>query len=129
MPKPELEGQINVGTPLSERQCFEIAIEGLSKARDHLLIMMIHSAIQDAIHARDGLRGLSLMRGDLRWQKPVRELDLLIDSMRDRKGRTFDPQPWVALAGVFDGLVYRITRLKDRGGPALLILPHLEPKR
>ena len=135
---PELAGQIQQGRELSEKECFEIAIEGLRTARDHLLdvdalffsTFAVGSAIESTVKARDGLRGMSLLRGDMRWQQPVRQLDLLIDQMRERRGfKVGDQTPWIMLAGVFDGLAHRVEKLKDRGGRPLLWLPHLEPRR
>ena len=74
---PELAGQIKSGTPMSERECYLGAIEHLRGARDCL-------------------RGIGLLRGDMRWFLPVRLLD---------------------------GMVDRITLLMRRGGPPLLIMP------
>lgn len=60
---PELIGQRVSGTPLSERQCFELAIEHC-----HGL--------------RDSLRGLALLRADTRWLIPVRLIEKMEDSIR-----------------------------------------------
>ena len=63
---PEIAGQRITGTPLSERECFQRAIEGLS----------------DASHA---LRGMAALRKDARWLIPVRILDQVIDRIRRLK--------------------------------------------
>ena len=83
MPVPEISGQRHTGTPLSERECYLSAIEHLRGARD-------------------SLRGLAIMREDMRWLLPVRLLDEIADC---------------------------VTRLKDQGGSRLLWLPHREPRR
>lgn len=70
MPRPEIAGQLQTGTPLSERECFLAAIE-------HLRL---------ASHA---LRGLAAARKDARWLIPVRLLDQITDKVRalmDRGG-------------------------------------------
>ena len=80
---PEIPGQINTGTPLSEIACFQVTIEGLQ-------------------HARDGLRGLAIMRGDMKWLMVVRLIEELID---------------------------RVTKMMNRGGRPLMWMPHREPRR
>ena len=70
-------GEFRGGREVSEYECYLRAIEGLKIARD-------------------ALRGLAILRSDMRWLLPVRILEELID---------------------------RVDRLKDRGGAPLLWLP------
>ncbi len=51
------------GTAMSERDCYLGAIEGLA-------------------HTRDCLRGLALLRSDLRWLTAVQIIDKLTDSVK-----------------------------------------------
>lgn len=139
---PELAGQIQTGRPLSEIECFQGAIEGLREAADHMTSMsrgapsLFGSRRQSARaatsvrKARDCLRGMSLLRGDLRWQIIVRQLDKLADNMDDGSARlSHAPGAAAVMASALQGMVYAATKLKDRAGPSLLILPHLEPRR
>ena len=79
----ELAGQRISGSPMTERECFQGAIHGIQTTRDCL-------------------RGLALLRNDMRWLVPVR----LLESMKDH-----------------------IERLMVRKEQKLLWLPHREPKR
>lgn len=65
---PELAGQRHTGTPLTEKECYSNAIEGLRMARD-------------------SLRGLALLRGDGRWLLPVRLLEEIADRVTKLKDR------------------------------------------
>lgn len=58
----EIAGQRHTGSAMSERDCFLHAIEGLR-------------------NASAALRGLALLRGDMRWLIPVRILDSVIASV------------------------------------------------
>jgi hypothetical protein len=59
----EIYGQLHTGRPLSERECFQIILEGIGQA----------SA---------GLRGLAASRKDARWLLPVRILDEMTDRVK-----------------------------------------------
>lgn len=78
-----LYGQMQRGIPMNERECVAAAVEHLRGARD-------------------SLRGMAQLRGDMRWLLPVRLLDEIAD---------------------------RVQVLQHRGGPPLLLLPHREPRR
>ena len=80
---PEIAGQLITGRPMTERECFQGAIHGIQTTRDCL-------------------RGLALLRNDMRWLIPVRLLDTMKDSIE------------------------RLMIQKER---KLLWLPHREPKR
>lgn len=60
---PEITGQRVTGTPLSERQCREIILNGLAQARV-------------------GFEGLVALRMDVRWLRPVQLIDQLVDATK-----------------------------------------------
>jgi hypothetical protein len=60
---PEIAGQRTTGSQLSERQCREIILDGLRRARV-------------------GFEGLAALRLDARWVVPVRLIDDLMDATK-----------------------------------------------
>ena len=75
---PELAGQRITGSPLSERDCYQIIMKGLADASV-------------------GFRGIARLREDMRWLLPVRILDQMVANaklMIDRGG--VKPLIWLA---------------------------------
>ena len=127
---PELANQIQTGTPLNERECFEWATEGLRTAADSLRHFRMSPAIEALRKAQSGLRGASILRLDYKWQIVVRQLDDLIDHLTGELMKVARrPARLLLVADKLDAAVWVVAKMKDRGGPALAVLPHREPRR
>lgn len=69
---PEIQGQIRSGRPMSERECF---VEAIGHIRG----------------LRDCLRGLALLRGDMRWLLPVRLTEQMEDGVKKLMNKAGKP--------------------------------------
>ena len=139
---PEVEGQLQEGRPLSERECLREGVGHIRKLIEGFQHMANRTAtgrtpLESMIHLhgfRDCFRGLAMLRNDMRWLLPARIAEQMQDQLEAEykaagqggAALVYRTQRWNKRIRLLEELEHNVTRLFDRAAPPLLILPRSE---